>query len=254
MVNVIAWPPVGTVGRDFTHVRPVSRSASLLTGARYVSAAQRRRRVATVKVAGIGPDGAGAGYVEMFKEYLDGGINLARVSLCSPVWYGALRGLAGLRGARKLQWAKDDTKVDWVNGAAPLEWSVGQAVAGVAGSLAGMSYLDCTGLPANQRVAFPSETVRVIDAARAEHLAKVVRVASSDQSGVARVFLDASLPSGDVLIGYRESVVYEVEDLNNVRALQPVSGNFSFTFNLREVFEDETDGFTEVNPWGIDHA
>lgn len=120
MVNVIAWPPVGTVGVHTTKQRPVSRSRSLLNGKRYVSAAQRERRKAKIKVSGIGTDLAGAGFVEVFKDYLDGGLNLTRAALCSPVWYGALRGLDGLRGAETLMWTEDDVLVNWTEGAAHL--------------------------------------------------------------------------------------------------------------------------------------
>lgn len=249
MVDVIAWPPVGTVGVDNTIDAPISRSVSLLDGRRYVGSAQRSRRVATLQVGGIGSDKAGAGYVEMFKRQLAGGINLTRVALCAPVWYGALRGLTGKRGIQPLSWAAGHDTLNWTDGAGGMTFAVGQTVAGVAGTFGGAAILTCTDLPANTVIAYPSEVVRVTDATNVTHTARVLRVAKSDATGVAVLFLDGSLPSGDVLIGYRESVVYEVLDVNSIRALQPVRGNFTYTFNLREVFEEETTGFFEVNPW-----
>ncbi|MBU2941072.1 hypothetical protein Q4525_14775 [Shimia thalassica] len=249
MVDVIAWPPVATIGFENTHIRPISRSTSLWTGKEYVSAAPRERRVATVKVGGIGSDMAGAGYVEMFKRYLDGGLKLARVNLCAPVWYGALRGLADLRGSQALAWREGDADLDWTEGLVDLNWTVGQPVAGVAGSFDGMHTVYCTGLPANRVVAFPSEMVRVVETDGTTHTARVVRVAKASPGGAARLFLDGPVADGAVLIGYRESVVYRVQNVNEIRAVQPVSGNFSYTFDLRQVFEDETDGFTEVDPW-----
>ena len=52
MVNVYAWPPVGVVARNWTMELPTSRSRSIITGQDYVSAAQRRRRVASLDVTG----------------------------------------------------------------------------------------------------------------------------------------------------------------------------------------------------------
>ncbi|MEP3778928.1 MAG: hypothetical protein ABJM82_18080 [Shimia thalassica] len=257
MVDVIAWPPVATKGRALpTKRRPISQSRSLLTGKRYASATQRARREATVVVGGIGADKASAGYVEMFKEFLDGGINYTRISMCSPLWYGALRGLGGRRGSQALEWMSEYDALKMTESAVDVVWTVGQPVAGVAGTFDGWPILTCTGLPANTVIAFPSETVLVVDGGGVTHTARILRVAKSgipdpenDNKVSATLFLDAAVPDGDVLIGYRESVVYEVQDVNDIQAMQPVSGNFSYTINLREVFEDETDGFTEVNPW-----
>ncbi|MEP3778930.1 MAG: hypothetical protein ABJM82_18090 [Shimia thalassica] len=250
MVDVIAWPPVATKGRALpTKRRPISQSRSLLTGRRYASATQRARREATVVVGGIGADKASAGYVEMFKEFLDGGINYTRISMCSPLWYGVLRGLGGRRGSQALEWMSGYDALEMTESAVDVVWTVGQPVAGVAGTFDGWPILTCTGLPASTVIAFPSETVLVVDGGGVKHTARILRVAKADAAGEAVLFLDAGVPDGDVLIGYRESVVYEVQDVNDIQAMQPVSGNFSYTINLREVFEDETDGFTEVNPW-----
>ncbi|MDO6799358.1 hypothetical protein [Shimia thalassica] len=250
MVDVIAWPPVATKGRALpAKRRPISQSRSLLTGRRYASATQRARREATVVVGGIGADKASAGYVEMFKEFLDGGINYTRISMCSPLWYGALRGLGGRRGSQALEWMSGYDALEMTESAVDVVWTVGQPVAGVAGTFDGWPILTCTGLPANTVIAFPSETVLVVDGGGVKHIARILRVAKANAAGEAVLFLDAGVPDGDVLIGYRESVVYEVQDVNDIQAMQPVSGNFSYTINLREVFEDETDGFTEVNPW-----
>lgn len=128
--------------------------------------------------------------------------------------------------------------------------STGQSVTGTAAVQGGFDCIDCVGLPANRVVAFPSETVRVT-ASGTEYLARVIRIAKTDEAGVARIFLDQAVPNGDVLIGFEESVVYEVIEPGASEPMQTASGNISYDFDLLEVFEDETDGFVDVNPWGI---
>lgn len=246
MVDVIAWPPLTVIGYDNAPVYPVSRSRSLLDGRSYVSAAQRARRFVTITAQGIGPDRAGAGWLDMLKRELRGGVNLVRVDLASPVWHLAVNPLNGLRGSVPLVWSAGASALDWTAAAAPLSWTTGAQIAGVT---AADNSLTCTGLPPSRVVAYPSELVRVIDGDGVAHFARVVGIAKSDATGTARVFLDAPLPSGDVVIGFKESLVFEIPGINDVRAAQPVGQNWSFTLDLRQVFEDETDGFTEVNPW-----
>jgi hypothetical protein len=249
MVHVIAWPPLGLHGYENTIDAPISLSRSVLTGRRYASAAQTARRVATAITSGIGPDGGGAGYIEMLKRQLGGGINLVRLALCSPNYRGDVRGLGLLRGERPMDWTYGGSSLNWTNGGSGMDWVVGAPVSGTAGILEGMPVLYCTGLPKNRRIAWPSEVVRVVDEAEAAHTARVMRVATSDATGMAVLYLDAALPDGAVLIGFRESVVYEVENANALRAVQQMRGDWTYTFQLREVFEDETDGFVEVDPW-----
>lgn len=249
MVQVIAWPPLGLHGYENTIDAPISISRSVLTGKRYASAAQPARRVATAIASGIGPDGGGAGYIEMLKRQLDGGINLVRVALCTPNYRGDVRGLSRLRGQRPFTWYSGEYSMTWTSGGNPMTWMVGREITALSDVINGSPVLRCSGLPPSRTVAFPSEIVRVTDAAGDTFTARVLRVARSNPAGSAVIYLDGTLPDGEVLIGFRESVVFEVENANELRAVQSMRGDWSYTFRLREVFEAETDGFVEVDPW-----
>ena len=242
MVDVIAWPPVFAVGAENTIVQPIGVSRGL-TGGRYASQAHPERRTATMVVAGIGKDLAGAGYVEMFKRALKGGANLTRLSPCPSHWHLATRGLSNLRGAQPIEWVDNDIPVEWLDGADDVVFTHGARIDGIADLTGVWPKLVCSGFPPSRVIAFPSELVTVGSAS-----ARVLRVASSDAAGNATLYLDTALPDGSVIVGASESVVYEVQT-PLPRSVQKTSGNFSFTFNLLEVFEVETDGFVEVNPW-----
>ena len=67
-----------------------------------------------------------------------------------------------------------------------------------------------------------------------------------DAVATIRLF-EAVTASGYVTIGGRESIVFEA--LNMPRSVQPARGTFGYTWEFREVFEDEYESWTELNPW-----
>jgi hypothetical protein len=79
-------------------------------------------------------------------------------------------------------------------------------------------------------------------------VAMVVAQAVSDAGGEAVLRLLTALSgSGAAVINARDGGVFEA--LTIPRATQPVSGDWTWAWSFREVFEDETDGFAEVDPW-----
>lgn len=249
MVQVIAWPPVAAVAYELAHEQPISRSASVLTGRRYVSAPWAMRRSVALQVSGAANMAEASGYVEMLKRQLRGGVNLVRIDLSAPGWWSVARGLGLRRGKHDLWFSTGDEALNVTQGGVQVRGRVGAAVSGVAGTRAGWPILTCTGLPVSQAVAWPAEVVQVRDAERVDHTARVLRLAKSDAAGEAVIVLDAALPDGEVLIGFRESAVFEVLDPDGVRAVAAVGGDWVYKFDLREVFESEVDGFVEVDPW-----
>jgi hypothetical protein len=77
----------------------------------------------------------------------------------------------------------------------------------------------------------------------------IANPARSNASGVAVIHL-AKVPtlSGPVSIGTREVGVFRLQS-NWPRPMRGGGTQDNYTLEFREVFEDETDGFTEVNPW-----
>lgn len=104
MPNVYAWPPVGVVGHEWTEHAPVNRSRSILTGRRYVSAAQRKRRLAALNVSALARGRSGAGYMEVLKRLLAGGENLVRLNSYPVNWWLDTQRLARLRLSDPVGW------------------------------------------------------------------------------------------------------------------------------------------------------
>ena len=241
MPDVYAWPPVQLVGHEYTISRPVSRAEGI-SGRPYFSQSKATRSIVTAEVAGIGSDLAGAAYVEQLKRFLDGKPPFVRVVPLPHVYWRAVKNLQLRRGQGPVNWSATGVPLDWTSGGVALNWVIGAPVACVAGADV-WPFLDCTGLPPSQPVAYPGELVMA-----GGQTARVIRLVRSDASGAARVYLDQALSSDTVLIGVRESIAMEI--LEFPRAVQPVSGRYSYQFDMQEVFEDEfDDGFNEVNPW-----
>lgn len=241
-VEVFAWPPVGLVGHEHTISRPVS-SATGLTGKPIFSQSQPTRRLVSAIVGGIGRDKSYGGYIEQLKWMLDGKPPLIRMTVLPQVWLGAVRGLYGLRGRLDLDWAAGDAGLKWLAGGTNLKWQAGAEVTATAGVADGRNYIDCVGLPALSLVAYPSELVT-----GGGMQARVLAVARSDSSGSARVFVDAPLPSGEVVIGALESLVFTIDEFP--RAVQPLAADYRYEFRLTEAFAaDYAGGFREVDPW-----
>lgn len=247
MTNIYAWPPVGPTAWELTTIHPVSRSVGLLDGRPRTSGnGQRSRRVATAVVSGLGPDRAGAGYVEMLRELLEGGRHLVRVDCPSPLWH--LASDTNLRNG-VMRWTSGGTDLEWNAGNSALLWSDNLAMNGEPRTDDGWPALRVEGLPANALVARPMDRITVTDSEGNVRGSRVLTVARSDSSGVATIRVqNAFTNSGLVSIGDPESIPFEVESLT--REMQPASGDWGYTWAFREVFQDEyPGGWTELNPW-----
>lgn len=246
MTDVIAWPPVGLTAWELTRVDPVSRSVGLLDGRPRTSSAQRSRRLATAVVSGMGPDLAGAGYIEMLKEFLAGGRHLVRVECMAPVWHLAQR--LNLKNS-PMEWTANGTDMEWTAGGSGLIWSDNLAMTGEPRTDSGWPALRVEGLPKNSLVARPSDRITVTDANGNTESSRVLTVARSGGLGNATIRTrDTFTLSGLVSIGDKESIVFEA--LDTPRAVQPVSGSWGYDWSFREVFSDEyPDGWTERDPW-----
>lgn len=217
MVNVIAWPPVGLLSHEWTEEAPVSQSRSILTGAEFVSAAQRKRRMCSLTVSSLGRNKAGARYMEAFKRVLSGGEHLVRLESLPEC------------GA-------------WSSGALELD--------GTPGTSGGWPILTVTGLPANTLVAQTGIFVRWYSPAEAlvGDPVMVLADATSDGTGEAVLRLLSEVTgTGRVEINVADDGVFRAETIP--RAPRPVQGDWTWAWSFREVFEDETDGFVEVDPW-----
>ncbi|MEH6522568.1 hypothetical protein [Sulfitobacter sp.] len=241
MPEVFAWPPVFMTGHERTQDRPVQRSEGL-SGAVSLSQSEPTRRLVSADIAGIGKTRDGAAYVEALKMLLDGKPPFVRMTLLPRFWFQALEGQGFRRGAVDTNFLAAGADVDLTANGVGLNLTTGSRIDGVAGH-DGWPYLDCTGFAPNKVAVLPTERVTVGDVT-----ATVLRTAHADSGGNARVYLMTALADGEVQIGIEETAVFEI--LNFPRAKQPLSGNYSYGFELREAFASEyADGFTEVNPW-----
>lgn len=244
MVNVYAWPPVAVVARYWTKEQPVSRSRSLITGASYTSAAQRKRTLAGVDVAGW-PE-YGAGYLEALWRLLDGGVHLVRLHSCR-IPYGRTAP-NDQRGGRYLDWKVPPGDVDWIMPSAPIAWFDGTILQGTITVSGGFPAVRIEGLPANQVVAAPGEFLTIwTQAGEENHM--ILTETRSDGNGVAviRLITQPSGP-GQVSIGGRETGVFELaSDWPKVMNRNTFPDNYVLEF--REVFADERGPFTEIDPW-----
>lgn len=249
MTDVIAWPPVGLTAWELTRSDPVSRSVGLIDGRPRTSSAQRARRLATASVGGHGPlaiGRAGAGYMEMLKEFLAGGRHLVRAE-CFTTLPGNV-GPLNLRNS-PMEWTSGGSDMEWTSGNSALLWSDNLAMYGEPRTQSGWPALRVEGLPKNSIVARPSDRITVTNDAGATEASRVLTVARSNSSGVATVRVrDTFTLSGLVSIGDRESIVFEALDMP--RAVRPMAGDFAYEWSFREVFADEyPDGWVERDPW-----
>lgn len=249
-INVYPWPPVGAVGAEWTLDTPTARLRSLLTGRDQMQASQRRRRVATVHVSALARDRMGAGYCEMLKQLLDGGIHAVRLQ-SSPVnwWMDELERRSAAHNSSPLTWRTSGNPLAWRTGGQPLVWFTGSvAVAGTPTSSGPWTLLPVSGLPANVLVARPGDFIRIYDMADASvwEVARIMRPATTSAAGSVTLKLDRmpTISGGRVNLAGQDEAVFRVVG-GLPRAVQPVRGDWSYTWNFREVFADEVGGFTE---------
>jgi len=252
-VNVYAWPPVSLQGWMWSLSDPIQRSRSIITGAEYISAGQRRRRMVAMEVAGIGKSRMDAGYIESLIELLKGGQNCVRLHSCRINPRGGVA--ASLLRSQRLEWKSGTTDLDWTASGTELIWYTGTILTGTSGTdAAGWPIITVSGLPPDSLVAKPSEFIAIF-ADESDTVGATYRVLSpaySNASGVAviRLHEDPGILSG-VRVNLRAQETAVFRPVTIPSSIQPAAGNWSYSWEFREVFEDEVGpgGFVEVNPW-----
>lgn len=249
MVDVIKWPKVGEVAFEISKIDPISVSTSLIDGQPRFSRYGRSRRVARTSVSGIGPDAAGAGYMEMLKEFLEGGVNLTRVTTYSSIWHFVRASNNDRIENYKLNWTDNSNPLLWTDNSVDLHWWNNDLPVSPTTDN-GWPALLVENLPPNIIVARPHENISIssVDGTQTQ-MTKVLRVTKSDAEGTALIRVRDSLTiSGQAVIGATEDIVFRPLDLP--RAVQPQLGNWKYDWSFVEAFEDEyPEGFLEVNPW-----
>ncbi|WP_422074084.1 hypothetical protein [Tranquillimonas rosea] len=248
MAKVVAWPPVGLTAWELTKHHPIGRSRSYFGKPSRISGAGAARYLATATVTGIGADAASSGYVEMLKDQLGFGPQLVRVPSMAPLWHLHARGrylvsrILGLTAGGDGWMLTTNTRDTFV--------SDNLNTYGTPTTDNGWPAVRVEGLPPGA-VIRPSEFIvmRNGEDGVADEPRRVLTLARADAFGWATIRLDQAFTfSGLVSIGERRDVVFQALDIP--RAVQPVSGSWSFEWRFREVFEHEfSDGFQEVDPW-----
>jgi hypothetical protein len=253
-IDVFPWPPVGAVGSEWTEDAPVARLRSALTGRDQMQASQRVRRIATVEVSAIASGRLGAGYCEMLKHFLAGGIHAVRLQSGPINWHLDDARRRAAMNSEPLDWRADGTPLGWRANALPVLWYSGRVVRGGVPFASGeWGFLPVSGLPRRVRVAGPGDFIRIYDVLNpaVSEVARVIREAVTDGSGGVVLKLDRvpQIADGRVNMVGQDEGVFRV-DGPLPRAVQPLSGDWSYTWKFREVFADEVGGFRErANVW-----
>ena len=252
MTNVYAFPPVRIVSASpWVEVAPVNSSRSFFTGARIISAAQRKRRNAQLTVAALGGNSSGAGYMENLRILLAGGVHLVRLESLPVNWWADAAGLRSRRTSQPVAWQTDtDPDLSWSNGD-PVAWFTGQILMGEAVTDAGgFPAVSITGGPPNILIARAGEVLALFSpiGSTSGSQARVMRDTRTDETGAATIRLMSALTgSGRVNIGTAETAIFEMVSMSE--PMQPVSGQWTYDLSFREVFADEIGSVTEVDPW-----
>tara|TARA_R110000796_G_scaffold30122_9_gene80757 strand:- start:82 stop:834 length:753 start_codon:yes stop_codon:yes gene_type:complete len=249
VVDVIKWPPVGEVAFELSKVDPVSVSTALIDGQPRFSRYGRSRRVAKTSVSGIGPNASGAGYMEMLKEDLKGGINLVRVITYSSIWHFVRAQSNPALESYKIDWTAAGTNLLWVDGDADLQWW-NKSITATPTTDGVWPAILVTGLPPNIIVVRPHENISVYpNQGDNPQKTKARRVAMSDSTGTALIRVkDTITNTGQVILGAPEEIVFR--PLSLPRSTQPQLGNWQYNWEFVEAFEDEyPEGFVELDPW-----
>lgn len=251
---VFKWPPVGVTGAEWTVEDPVSRSASLLTGRVYQSAAKRRRRLAVLNVQGA--HGDGGGYVEALKRILKGGLHAVRLE-SYPLNYGDAPTPDSIRQSWPLGWkTAADADLAWRAGDGPagLRWYTGGWNGMIATAskeptgTSGFGRLRVTGLPPSRLIARVGEFVRIYGNVQDTRI--LLRPVRSNSDGEATVWLDSETAGGGrINFGVPETGVFLPDEMP--RAVRPALNTWDIPWSFRQIFEDEiSDSFVEIDPWG----
>lgn len=245
-VEVVAWPPFAITAWEIYDDFPRSRSVATIQGTPRTSSALLPRRKVTATTRGIGMDRSGAGYVRMLNRRWAGKEQLVRMECASALWRFSPSGLDLTK--RMLEWIMPSTELLWTVGGDDLLWGDGFALFGTVASDGIWPALSVEGLPPNVIVARPSDLIEVSNGSTVQQ-ARALTVARSNGDGVALIRLETAISIGGfVSIGVKETGVFEA--LEVPRGSQPLSGDWSYQWSLREVFAEEyPGGFVDVDPW-----
>ena len=251
MALVYKWPPVGVLSSMWTKRTPIARSQSLITGAPYGSAFQRPRYYARVRAGGNSFDYTGHGYMEVLKEFLQGGLHYVRLDeIVEPHALGMGDPFGGSPGG--LTWrASGVDELTWTDNGTTLLWS---SAAMLTATVSGGSpyWVQISGLPPNRVVARPGQRILLMEAGGVNPIeSTLVRVVRSNAAGVAvaRLMTPAVPATSLAILRYKQSKIFMVDGpLPEVEV--PVNQEPIWDWKFREVFPDEmSTPITELNPW-----
>lgn len=251
-INVFPWPPVGVVGSEWTEDAPVARLRSAMTGRDQRQSSRPVRRLATLTVSALANGQMGAGYCEMLKSLLRGGIHAVRLQ-SSPInwWVDEQRRRGADLNAPPMVWRVQGSTdpLTWRTEAAqPLRWFSGIVVrGGVPSAHPFGGYLPAWGLPPQTLVGRPGDFIRIHDlASDASEVARLMRPAMTNAAGEVTLKLDRmpTIQNGRISMSGQDEGVFQV-DGPLPRAVQPIAGDWQYTWSFREVFAEEVGGFTE---------
>jgi hypothetical protein len=244
---VYAWPPVAAIGSEWTPVQPVDESFSGITNKRYASANQPERRATTVVAAALGRGNNGAGYMEMLKRLLQGGAHYVRLTSYPINW--AIEARTDLQ-SQVLTWLDGATDMVWLDGSTDMIWLDGTVINSTLSTSKGLPALTLTGCPPSTLVVRPAEFLTVINPTTgATDTVQSLAPAYSNSEGIATVRLyRAAAFAGRVNIGTADTAVFRVVGALP-RAVQPLSGQWSYTWSFEEVMPEDVGGFVENLTW-----
>lgn len=263
MTNVYAWPCVTALGREWTVDHPVSRSRSLITGKEYLSAAQRPRRMAELRVSSLSAGRQGAGYMEALKELLQGGIHAVRL-YSFPVNHRDVIGIKPSAFAETVALRTPDLAGEPLRLVTGGDWTTGENVTLFTGAYYspspvtltllspnnGMGRANVANLPRSRDIAKVGSFVTVFSPDGTSFETRMLlRPVRSTGSGTASIWTDEPFTAaGNAEFNSRDTGVFRPIDIP--RAIKPRSGDWEYAWSFRELFADEvSDGFVEVNPW-----
>jgi len=245
MTKVYTFPPISALGTGWTVEDKISRSKSLVTSKRFVSSYQRTRLKAVVEVSGVGVNQVGAGYNEVLKRLLKGGENLVRlksyrINTSGAPSYSAI--------SDDLVWTDNGNDLDWTHGTDQMRWFSGVPVDATPTTSRGLNAISLSGLPPDTVIIQPGQFIQLITDDGSKQTLSAVDTAKTDGSGIAIVMVvETPIGAGRAKVNVSDEAVFEADEMPS--ALTPVQGDWIYRWNFTQVFEDETDGFEELDPW-----
>lgn len=264
-MRVYAWPPVGVVGSEWGLSAPVSQSLERFTGAVLESAAERRRRLATVVVEGA--QGDSGGLMRVLERLLDGGLHAVR--LHSPPANHLEDVGAIVPVAREIDWrtAVGGPLVTWrqdLGATDEVRWYAGAYAIPPGGPLFtpgaewnGLGRGVATRLAPGRTAARAGQFVTVYGLGGiTSETRMLVRPLVANSVGVAEVWVTEpftlSVPAGEdglaLQVGTRETGIFKLDGAPP-RWSRGLEDGFQVTWSFREAFADEHGEVVEVDPW-----